>query len=74
VRSAAVEAWLQTHLEIVKDLLLVGLRNGDFVELDFGHEDLLAADVNSFGLRQACLLDVRQLRPAGAAVNIAVLA
>jgi len=38
------QEWLQAHLEIIKDLLLVGLRNGEFVELDSCHEDRFTAD------------------------------
>src|SRR5258707_14766641 len=36
--------WLQTHFEIVEDGLLVGVRHGDFLELQGAHDDLLAAD------------------------------
>ena len=38
------QKWLQAHLEIIKDLLLVGLGNGDFVELNSCHEDRFATD------------------------------
>src|SRR5215469_3272342 len=38
------QKWLQAHLEVIKDLLLVGLRNGDFVELNSCHEDRFATD------------------------------
>src|SRR6516225_9611058 len=38
------QEWLQAHLEIIKNLLLVGLGKGDFFELNACHQDRFTAD------------------------------